>query len=450
MERAELKKHIQNFPHRPGVYLFKDIKAHVLYVGKALRLKNRLENYTQKDILPKTNQLVEVATQVDYIETGGEFEALVLEANLIQKYRPKYNVVFRDDKSYLYVFISTGEEFPKIYVTRKPKTGYQRFPELNAQNSGNHGVKGVYFGPYPSSRTVREVLKMLRRIFPFCQQKKIGTRPCFYSHIGLCRPCPSYIVKQSPETQSALKKEYRRNVSSIKAILEGRLVSVTRELEKAMKQAARLERFEEATFFRDKLFRLKSLTESHQPIERFLDNPNFYFEESQMSCEELRIFLVSYFVTITLLHRIECFDVSHFQGNAAVGGQVVFIDGVPEKSEYRRYRMRSKGPNDVAQMREMVTRRLVHTEWEYPDLIVVDGGKPQVSEIHAVLTEKKLTIPLIGLAKRLEEIVILDKGTFHLLRLSRESRVLRLLQSIRDETHRFAITYHRNKRTLLT
>ena len=453
MENAVLKILINDFPHRPGVYFFKSKTHEVLYVGKAISLKDRLLNYTQTDVPPKTQLLKENATTVNYIETGGEFEALLLEANLIQKHRPKYNVVFRDDKSYLYIFISIKEEFPKIFVTRKPKAD-QRLPKFRAFNSGNltsyNGLKGAYFGPYPSLSTVHEVLKMLRRIFPFCQQKKVSKRSCFYSHIGLCHPCPSQIVKEAPEMQRVLKKEYKKNLFAIKAILEGRFKDLERRLAKNMHDASSKERFEDAANFRDRLVQLKSLTESRRPIERFLENPNFYFEESQSAVQALQKLLLPYYPKISQLERIECYDISNFGGKNAVGGEVVFIQGIPEKNEYRRYKIKLVGPNDVGMLTEMVSRRLSHREWPYPDLVVLDGGKPQVGKIRDLFLKQHLSIPLIGLAKRLEEIVIPQANKFIIIRLKRNQAALNLLQALLDETHRFALTYHRTQRSLLT
>ncbi len=436
-----LRTKIATAPARPGVYLYKDKLGVVLYVGKALSLKDRLTSYLQKDIPSKTAQMLYLATTVSWIETGSEFEALLLEARLIKSYRPKFNVVFRDDKSYLYIFISLGEEFPKVFLARMPKnsTKTQLFNDL----------KGEYFGPFPSSRTTKQVLKWLRRAFPFCQQTKLNNRPCFYSHLGLCKPCPSFIIKQPPEAYKNLKKIYRTNVLRLKRILEGKFDSVTQGLEKEMRALSKVERFEEAQAIRNQLRRLTWVLHQSNSTAAFLENPNFYFETQKKAVDELVTVLKQHGVAITRADRIECFDVSTFQGTSSVAGQIVFIDGIPEKKWYRRYKIIHGGkPNDVAMLRETISRRLKHNEWPLPDLLVVDGGKPQVSTINQLLNELKITLPLIGLAKRLEQIVVANTHGFTIVTLPRKQKAIKLLQQIRDETHRFAIIYHRKRRQL--
>jgi excinuclease ABC subunit C len=244
-----------------------------------------------------------------------------------------------------------------------------------------------------------------------------------------------------------LKKEYRVNIFRLKHILEGNFQGVEREIEREMAVRAKSEDFEGAQILRDRLERFRGVLKNEQHTSAFLDNPNFYFDRQRKALDELRQILQTHGVEISKLRRIECFDISTFQGNFSVASQIVFIDGVPEKKWYRKYRIKIDGkPNDVAMMRETLSRRLKHPEWEMPDLVIVDGGKPQVGTIGKLFAENKVAIPLIGLAKRWEQIVIPAGQRFTQVNLLRRSTALQLLQQMRDEAHRFAITYHRLRR----
>ena len=437
---------IKAWPRRPGVYQFVSADKTPLYVGKALNLKDRISSYFQKDAPAKVRNLLQEAGTLSYIETGSEFVALLLEARLIKLYRPKYNVIFKDDKSFLYVFISTGEEFPKIFLVRKPKAFLF---DTGLTYDNYEGRRGIYYGPFPSAATAIAVVKLLRRIFPFCQQKRIGKRVCFYAHIGLCDPCPAMIIKADPQTRESLKKKYRANILAIKKIFEGNLGQLQKDLGVEMRKYGRRQDFENAALIRDQLAQLTYVTTAKDTTKVFMENSNFYFERQKQATQELLEILKPFFSGLISLNKIECFDISNFGGSEAVGAQIVFIDGVPEKTMYRKYRIQTKGkPNDFAMLESILTRRLKHSEWTYPNLCVIDGGKPQVSTIVAYFQKKSISIPVIGLAKRFERIVILQNCQFSEIRLSKKSSALKLLQQIRDETHRFAITYHRKRRTL--
>ncbi|OGG27727.1 hypothetical protein A3A59_05640 [Candidatus Gottesmanbacteria bacterium RIFCSPLOWO2_01_FULL_42_10] len=438
----KLRTQIRLLPRRPGVYLYKNRFDQVLYVGKALNLYARGLSYLDPQVPTKTRLLLDQATHIDHIETGSEFLALILEANLIKAHRPKYNIVFRDDKSYLYVFISIGETYPKIFTTRKPKINTQKWEMYE-------NWRGQYFGPFPSSTSIKRILRYLRRIFPYCQQKTLGTRACFYSHIGLCDPCPGNIIKVSDSVkQKQLTRSYRQNVLAIKRIFAGKYPLVVTQLEKGMKRAASENQFEMAAQFRDQLMSLKRLTEKTD-ISGFLTNPNFYSEQQHLAIDELKNLLLPYFPKLKTLGKIEGYDISNFGGQHAVGAQTVFVHGVPEPKLYRRYRIKlPPRPNDVAMMREMLIRRLKHPDWIYPELVVVDGGKPQVGAIIDLFKSLKVDLPIIGLAKREEEVVIQTAADWEILTLPRRSLALLLLQKLRDETHRFAVSYHRKRRSL--
>lgn len=442
MSEKNIAAKVKRFPQRPGIYRFKNAAGVIIYVGKALSLKDRVRSYLGTNRTSKTDRLMHEAVDVDYIETGSEFEALLLEAKLIKKEQPRYNVALRDDKSYLYIFISTKETYPKIFTTRKPKA------ENKQTNNTFEGMRGEYFGPFTSAGDVRLVLADLRRIFPFCQQKTIGKRACFYSHIGLCRPCPSAIEKMDGSEKKAQQKVYRRNVLTIRRILLGKLPSVTQQIEKEMQSASHREAFEEAALLRNQWRRLIRLTKPRQLTKAFLENPNFYYERQQKALVELKQLLDTYQQPSTSLKRIECFDISNFQGKFAAGSQIVFVDGIPEKGLYRRYKIRNDGkPNDVESMAQMITRRLRHPDWPRPDVIIVDGGKPQVGRIRSLLHTLRIELPLFGLAKR-EEILVFPTvlGGFAEVKLERNTAILQLVQQLRDESHRFALKYHRTLR----
>ncbi|MEK7165615.1 MAG: UvrB/UvrC motif-containing protein, partial [Patescibacteria group bacterium] len=310
-------------------------------------------------------------------------------------------------------------------------------------------LRGVYYGPFPSSRTIRKVLKYLRRIFPYCQQKSLGLRPCFYSHIDLCSPCPSLIEKTDLPQKLVLRRKYVYQLTCIKRIFEGKLTFVQKSLEKQMNLFADSQQYEQAALIRNRLNTLRSLSRETHTAE-YLADPQFYFKQQTEVLENLRDLLKPYIPELDYPSRVECFDISNFQSSHAVGSQTVAIDGLLEKSAYRRYLVKlNQLPNDTACLREVLTRRLSHTEWDFPQLMVIDGGKPQVSVVTKVLNDMNLAFPVIGLAKRKEEIVVPVGSQFKLIQLPKSSSVLKFLQSLRDEAHRFAVTYHRKRRNML-
>jgi len=425
----KISSQIKKLPRLPGVYLFRGKTGKVLYIGKAANLAQRIKYYFQvpSKLEPKFQKMVGEVEGLEYIPVGSEFESLLLEAKLIKEKKPKYNTKWKDDKSFFYILIS-DEEYPRVLAARK-----------------SQGLKGVYIGPFPSAVTVRRVLKFLRFIFPYCSQK-LTRRVCFYSHLGLCNPCPSKIVKQAPEEKKILKKKYLLNIYRLKRVLNGQAKRVIADLKKQMKKAARQESFEEAGKIRDQIEKLEFVTSRRVRITSYLENPNFLQDQRLVEVSELEKVLKPYFGKLDF-GRIECFDISTLSGQLATGSMVVFLEGVEEKSQYRRFRIRKAGkPDDVAMIKEVLKRRFSHPEWAFPNLIIIDGGKGQVSGVLDVLKDLKLEIPVVGLAKRLEEVVISKNGGFESLRLPVSSPGLNLLKRIRDEAHRFAISYHRRLR----
>lgn len=398
---------------RPGVYLYYDTKGTVIYVGKAKNLRNRVRQYFACDdaIGQKTNLLVSQITSIKAIPTDSEFDALLLEATLIRKYQPKYNSVAKDDKSPLYIAITFDEPLPRIVFTRKTIIdSWSPFPK-----------RRFIAGPFQSGRVARRLMQSVRKIIPYCTQQHRDGHPCFYTHIGLCNPCPSTIRTKK------LASVYRSNLQKIALLLSGRARRVRVILEKKMHECGDHMAFEEAGEYKKQLDVLNMLlTHSF--------DPGIFTDKTSDRLTDL-----SRILHLPAIHRIECIDISTLQGEWATGSLVVFTNGIPDTNEYRRFRIKTVGKsNDVGMMAEVIKRRFAHPEWPKPDLLVVDGGKAQVSTATGIIRD----IPIIGLAKRYEEIVVPNGHAFKLVRLSPASPALQLVQHIRDEAHRFAKRYH--------
>ena len=424
-------------PHSPGVYLYKDAKGTIIYVGKARDLFNRVHQYfTAPQNLPeKTRQLVTLIHSIEVVPVATEFEALLLEAKLIRTHAPKYNGVAKDDKSPTYIHIQPANGgLPIIQLSRKPKN----------EDVSSHQD---YFGPFANKRIALQILKTIRHSIPFCQQKQRNGKPCFYTHLGLCNPCPSALASM-PEGIAKQQgvAAYRTNIKRLRWILSGRSQTVIQSLQKQMLQYSKKEQFEKAGKIHTQIQALLATINSHY-------DP-FHFEEMDalekaptLQIQRLKEILTPYIPDLTPLHRIECYDMSTIHGTGSGGSMVVFENGIPHTDQYRKFQIRkTNGTSDVDMMEEVIRRRFNHPEWGTPDLIIVDGGKPQVSQITSLLQTLHLSIPLIGLSKRFETIIIKKEQTFHTLPLSFSDPALQLLQHIRDEAHRFAISYHKKLR----
>lgn len=418
-----LQKIITTLSHTPGVYQFFGSNNEVLYVGKAKDLKNRVSQYARPDAIPeKTRCMLTAATNLKTIQTASEFDAILLEAKLIHDLQPKYNVIAKDDKSPLYIFLTMHEELPRVELRRKPS-------------------QDTCIGPFQSGSVARELLRHLRRSIPFCTQKKRTGKPCFYTHIGLCNPCPSVIIKiADPAVRKTLIHHYRRNIMRLRDILTGKSATILHQLEKEMQHAARAKQFERAAYIRDQIQNLRFLLEKRYDPSLYLTDANLGERIGERQTESLLAALHPIYPKLTQLSRVECFDISNISGTSATGSMVVATNGIIDTGQYRKFRIHLTGrPNDVGMMKEMLTRRLAHPEWPEPNLMVVDGGKPQVKEAIKVIQK----IPIIGLAKRKEEIIVWNNNAFQTVRLPRTNPGLQFLQRLRDEAHRFAITYHR-------
>ncbi len=431
-----LQETLTHLPHTPGVYLYRDAEGTVVYVGKAKDLFNRVHQYfTDPRLLPeKTRQLRKVINSIETVQVASEFDALLLEAKLIRHYTPKYNSIAKDDKSPIYIVIKPTAFLPVVVLDRKSKL--------------KDAPEGEYFGPFPSRRIAQRLLRTLRRSIPFCQEVRQTGSACFYRHLGLCNPCPGQIagITDTQEKQH-MRRRYLMSIQRLKWVLSGRSKETIQSMEREMREASDAQRFEDAGRLRDQIQSL--LVSIHTRYDPFAFEATDQLERSPNDqTENLQAVLKRYYPQLGNLARIECYDMSTFQGSASVGSMVVFIEGIPHTDLYRRFRIRTTANrSDVDMMQEVIIRRLKHTEWEYPDLLVVDGGKPQVAAIRRILTEHSLPIPLIGLAKRFERIVVPSGSEFAVISVPLSNPSIQILQRIRDEAHRFANAYHKTLRS---
>jgi len=427
----KLKEKLKTLPQDPGVYFHKDAKGKIIYIGKAANLKNRVSSYFQmrKDRDPKTVVLVQNIAMTDWITVESEVEALFLESEFIKRYMPKFNIDLRDDKNWLYVKIG-AEEFPVISFVRRPL---------------DDGAS--YYGPFSDGYSVRQALKILRKAFPYVTHSSLPARGCLQFHLGLC---------PGPEEQAITSAEYAKTIRQLKFYLSGQHTKLVYSLEKDMNRAAKKKEYEVAGAYRDKLRLMQS----------FKKQMIFGKKEAfDLRNDQALVGLADQLQLKGLPRRIEAYDISHMQGSDNVASMVVFTDGVPNKDEYRRFKMRLKGNDDFGHMREVMRRRFSGsnlTKWPKPDILLIDGGKGQLGAALGVLDELKINIPAIGLAKREEEIIrrrtndiqmdirghyedeawVTANADFEVILLPQSSHVLQLLQRVRDEAHRFAVTYH--------
>lgn len=430
-----LAKKLASLPKDPGVYFHKDAQGEIIYVGKAAVLRNRVRQYFQKSRVrdPKTDALVAEIVDTDWMVVDSEIEALFLEAEMIRRYMPRYNILLRDDKSLVYIRINYRDDFPTVTTTRRPLDDGAR-----------------YFGPYLSALSVRQALRSLRRVFPFATRRVLGQkRATLFYHLGL---------DPGLEEGKTSLEDYRANLRKLMAVIEGKRPTVEREIEKDMKTAAAAKDFEKAAKLRNQLYALRSLTK--QVI--FSDKEFLDISKDHALTELTNLLGLS-----AMPRRIEGYDISHMQGTDVVASMVVFTNGVSNKGEYRKFKTKINHNNDFYNMNETIKRRLSEKNvklWGKPDVILIDGGKGQLdAAIHARDEAGFATLPFIGLAKREEQIVIqkahsnvtLSPETLHklggfatesddfiLVNLPLSTNVIKLLQRIRDESHRFAVSYH--------
>jgi len=423
-----LREKIALFPKSPGVYLMKDSAGVVLYVGKAKDLRARVASYFQdsSDLLssrgPEIAHMAAKVVDIDFLECETEVDALLTENRLIKDIQPTYNERLRDDKSFPYLEITTGDDFPGVFVTRTPR------------------IKGSkLYGPFTSAGTLREAVNALQKVFRFrtCEldiraddDKRRFFRPCLLYSINQCTaPCADRISREA----------YAEDIERLKKFLSSKRGVVLRQMEKDMQAAAARHEFEQAARLRDQIKALSSLSMAGDPREDV--QPEVFYIDPKAGLERLAKVL-----ELDAPPRIiEGIDIANLQGGESVGSLVCFIDGLAVKSGYKRFRIRSvEGQDDYAMIREVITRRYRHAgegEELYPDVVLIDGGLGQLHAALAAFAEMFIRPPMvISLAKREEELYIQARS--RPIRLARNDPGLRLLQSVRDEAHRFAQHYH--------
>lgn len=423
----------RELPPTPGVYLMKDAAGLVIYVGKAKNLRARASSYFSKTAAEelRTAYWVTEICDIDYVECESEVDALLMESRLIKDVQPKYNKELKDDKTFPYLMITTREDFPRVEVTREPR---------------DRGVK--LYGPFASAGALRGAIQVLQKIFKFrtCSldideqdERWRWFRPCLLASIQQCSaPCNLRIGKD----------EYRRDIRRLQMFLDGHKTKLLAQLRQEMQAAAKSLRFEQAAALRDEIHMLETLDDRGE-----LDThaqPEVFYVDPKKGLAGLRKVL-----NLAREPRtIEGVDIAHLGGGQTVASLVQFLDGLPFKPGYRRYRIRQvEGVDDFRSIHEVVSRRfrrLQDQDEVFPDILLIDGGKGQLTAALAAFREQQIEPPtLLSLAKREEEIYL--PGAEEPLRLSRHAFALRLLQYVRDEAHRFAQHYHhilRKKSTL--
>ncbi|MFO0882359.1 MAG: excinuclease ABC subunit UvrC [Candidatus Saccharimonadales bacterium] len=430
----QLAAKLKTLPKSPGVYFHKNADGEIIYVGKAAVLRNRVRQYFQASRVrdPKTDLLVSEIVDTDWIVVDSEADALFLEAEMVRRYMPRYNIMLRDDKSSCYIRIDARAQAPTVSVTRRPL---------------DDGAD--YYGPFLQAGPVRKALRYLRKAFPYSTHTTLPPRGCLQYHLGLC---------PGPETPQYDRQAYLKNIKKLVMYINGERTKVVRELEKEMESYAKQQQFEQAAILRNKLRALKSL----QAQVLFGDK-----EALDLSKDHALADITELLTLAKPPRRIEGYDISHMSGTDTVASMVVFTNGVSDKPEYRKFKMRIPGNDDFAHMNEVIKRRLSEKNikaWGLPQLMLIDGGKGQLGAAIKARDELGITMPMVGLAKKFEEIVVHkehssvtindeqlrklkgfrtdESDDFVRLDLPDTSHVVKLLQRIRDESHRFAVSYH--------
>ncbi len=399
-------------PAKPGVYKMKNVAGEILYIGKATSLAARVSSYWNGAHDRKTEKMVSEVAEIDYEVTGSVLEALFLEATLIKKHLPLYNIDLKDDKSWIYVCI-TKDDYPRVLLKRG----------LELEREDKRAYK-IIFGPFLSASSVRAALDIVRKIFPYSTCVPGQKRACFNYHLGRC---PGVCIG------AITPREYKKIISHIILFFRGKKKELVKKLERDMKQYAKREQFEDAARTRNQLWNLQHIND----VAMLKRNDN-EIASARGGAES---------DTINIYGRIEGYDISNISGTSATGSMVVFERGESSKNEYRKFKIKTvRGPNDYAMMREVLRRRFGNA-WPLPDIILIDGGAGQVGIAQKVLDEHGLIIPVIGIAKgidRKKDDLIFDAQNPELARIATEYK--HILVAVRDEAHRFAVRYHRELR----
>ena len=420
---------MNTIPASPGIYTFKGQDGILLYIGKASNLKTRVKNHFQ---VPSSRDhlFMDKVESVGILETPSEIEALLLESQLIKRFQPRYNVMWKDDKKYFYVAI-TKEIFPRVFITHQlpanstSKSLETKFPKKS---------KVSYIGPFVDGKPLKQTLQILRPIFPYYTSKNTHSQVlCSYCHLEMCPgPYPN-------------QKTYQKNIKNLVAILKGKRFSLLKKLGKEMRALSQAQQYEQAREIRDKIQALETVFTNAKVLQHY--TPLKGVTNWTASEKWLRKAVESK----KRISRMEAYDISNIQGKEATGSMVVFIDGNPAKQFYRRFKIHITGKaNDYAMMKELLSRRISHKEWGFPELILIDGGKGQLSSAIQGLRKGNLVFQnletkfpkVVALAKRNNEL-FMEGATTPLFLKDMPASVSNILLHIRDEAHRFAITYHR-------
>lgn len=411
MREALLSK-LKTLPAAPGVYFHKGTNGEIIYVGKAAVLKNRVRQYFHKSPKdPKTEALVREIADTDWIVVDTEMDALFLESEMIKRYMPKWNILLRDDKTVSYVRIDMKSKVPYVSFTRTP------------QDDG-----ATYVGPFYGKTAVEKSLRILRKVFPYYDKPYDGKKT-LNTDLGLT---PGIEIGRTSE------QDYKKNLRKLRLYLEGGRHKLIKDLEKQMQAAAKAEDFEEAAALKQQIFGLRELQKKIVFSDKeFLD----------ISSDQALVDLQMMLHLATPPRRIEGYDISHQSGTNVVGSMVVFTNGASDRSEYRKFKLRNQKNDDTANLREVIERRLKHTEWEYPALVILDGGANQVNAVKDLLISRQIAV--IGRDKSGDhtrnaavKIIIPSGEDLKLVLLAPDSHIAKLIARIDDEAHRFAITYH--------
>ena len=459
------KSNLNNLPKTAGVYCFarrlrrpKETSSaegrslgeggfEVIYIGKAINIRDRVKNHFNGKYWWEKNLLRQgFGGQVGYLETNSEIEALILEANLIKKYQPKFNVVWRDDKNYFWVAVLQNKnQVPYIFVTHQPKkqpTANHLTPNKKLEVRSQK-LEAMYIGPFVEGTALKKTLRFLRRVFPYYTSKKHPKTKCTWCHLDLCPGPELFENPPSPKASEGLYA-YRKNIKKLILILKGKRIAVLKSLKKEMNQLSKDNRFEKAGKIRDKIFALQQIMSHMHVIE--IQNSKI---KNQNWSETEKIWRKILNINKNIL-RIECYDVSNIQGKQATASMVVFINGMPDKNQYRKFRIKMKNePNDIAMLKETLQRRFAHPEWKYPEVILIDGGKAQLNIALQVINQhksaKSASIRVLAIAKRNKELFIEGKQKPILLK-TLPQEIYNLILQLDDEAHRFAIAYHKKLR----
>ena len=420
--------HNLKLPDEPGVYIFKDYKNKPMYVGRATSLKDRVKSYFSIDLIdtrgPRIIDMVTKAKTLSFQKTDSVLEAIILESNLIKQYQPKYNVDEKDDKSSQYVII-TEEEWPRVFLARA-----RDFDEAHAKGQLPYSVKAM-FGPYPYGGLIKEALRILRRLFPFKDMKAIDPRhDRFYKSIGRSPEGESTPVLNDGtkgKDDAEAVKNYKKTIKHLILFFQGKKKQLRTNIEKEMNAEAKVMRFEQAADSKKLLYALDHI------------NDIALIKEDKVGKEHLRF--SSTLGDMKHDFRMEAYDVAHLSGTNVVGAMVVSLNGVKEASEYRKFKIGIQENNDIAALVEILLRRLNHTEWNYPGLIIVDGNEIQKAAAENVLKSRRLDIPVVAVTKN-------EKHQADRL-IGDEATILnykRSIISLNAEAHRFTIAFHRKRR----